>query len=154
MRESLARPGYAGDDYNVNRYQIENREKDRRCTDCIFIIVFFAFIAVFSFIGIHGYKNENYKELLAPIDADLQYCGMNDRTDFPYAYYAAQLIFVPGEGITYPLTPLCVKECPLADDPVDCFPAGGLTFDDCQKFAGDPDVATAHYGYATLPFLG
>jgi hypothetical protein len=60
MRESLARPNYKGEDYFVEKSLIENRTHNRKCTDCLFTVVFLAFIVLMAFICGDAIKNENY----------------------------------------------------------------------------------------------
>ena len=50
MRESLARPGYDGHDYFVDKHIIENRTKNRKCTDVLFTLTFLAFLGLMVWI--------------------------------------------------------------------------------------------------------
>jgi hypothetical protein len=79
----------------------------------------------------YSVQNNQYKKLLAPIDADLRYCGVDDEVvDYPYIYYAAQFKFDPTAvpPVQIGITPVCAKECPATkDDPVDCYGATGVT---------------------------
>ena len=50
MRESLARPGYQGQDYFVDKDIIDNRTKNRKCTDVLFTVLFFAFLGLMCWI--------------------------------------------------------------------------------------------------------
>ena len=60
--------------------------KDRKCTDCLFLILFLAFSGAMAYISFFAYKNGKPMELLSPVDGDGMLCGVN-HTDYPSLYY-------------------------------------------------------------------
>jgi hypothetical protein len=54
---------------------------DRTCTDVLCLIVFAAFLFSMGFCTFYGYKNGNVNTLIAPLDGDKNFCGI-DRTMF------------------------------------------------------------------------
>lgn len=47
----------------------------RRCTDCLFLILWFAFLVGMMAMTIDGYVNGDVEVMLAPINQDLAICG-------------------------------------------------------------------------------
>jgi hypothetical protein len=92
IRNSLSDYDYKGENYFVNRELKEGPIKQRKCTDCLFIIVFALFFGMMIGITTFAYKNQQFDEFLAPIDAAGKLCGI-DYPDYPYIYYTIQLIF-------------------------------------------------------------
>jgi hypothetical protein len=60
--------------------------KHRKCTDCLFTLVFAMFLAVMITITAFSWKNEQLELFLTPVDADGNYCGI-DYPDYGYVYY-------------------------------------------------------------------
>ena len=70
--------------------------------------MFFCFLGLLAWIVGYSIKNNQYKKFLSPTDADGRFCGYDDVVkDYPFIYYAAQIGYVPGEGIVITLTPVC-----------------------------------------------
>jgi hypothetical protein len=61
---------YKGDDYNVDKGMSEGpMDTDkRRCTDCLFLIVWFTFLVGMMGMTIDGYVNGDPELMLAPIN--------------------------------------------------------------------------------------
>jgi hypothetical protein len=52
LRESMKDPNYRGEDYNADeKIQADGPLKNRKCTDCLFLILFIAFIFLISYIS-------------------------------------------------------------------------------------------------------
>jgi solute carrier family 44 (choline transporter-like protein), member 2/4/5 len=63
--------------------------EDRSCTDVLFCIIFLAFLGGFGVISIFGYQHGQPDRLLAPLDADGRFCGLDPiAKDYPYLYLA------------------------------------------------------------------
>lgn len=62
---------------------------NRSCTDFFCLIVFLAFIGGLAFVVLYGYQNGNPKKLLAPLDADGHFCGIDvGYEDYKLLYFA------------------------------------------------------------------
>ena len=91
IRNSLSNYDYRGEDYFVMKELKDGPIKKRKCTDCICLFVFFAFVGLMITITTYAYKNEQFSKFLTPTDADGNYCGLDDGfVDYPYVYYAIQ----------------------------------------------------------------
>lgn len=94
---------------------------ERGCTDCFFLLIFLAFVGSMGYLTFLGYKEGDLPKLLAPLDADNNFCGITEGfeeysnlylTDFSTP--TAKAIFASG---------VCVKECPATpEDAIDCKP--------------------------------
>ncbi len=61
--------------------------EDRSCTDILFCVIFLAFLGGFGIVSLFGYQNGRPDRLLAPLDADGRFCGIdNDVKDYNYLY--------------------------------------------------------------------
>ena len=60
--------------------------KNRRCTDFLFTILFFAFVGFLGWIISLGLNNGKVLDLLSPVDYDGKLCGV-DYPDHPYLYF-------------------------------------------------------------------
>ena len=50
---------YKGEDYEVDQKLREGPMTDRKCTDCLFLIIFLAFVGVFCYVTVLGYQNNH-----------------------------------------------------------------------------------------------
>ena len=58
LRESLNQSGYHGENYSVSKeLKLHGPMKNRRCTDCLFTIIFIAFGGLMCWVAAVGYKN-------------------------------------------------------------------------------------------------
>ena len=94
--------------------------KKRKCTDCLCLFVFFAFVGLMITITTYAYKNEQFSKFLTPTDADGNYCGLDDGfVEYPYVYYAIQCRgFTPQFTLDLHVTPVCSTKCPVETEPV------------------------------------
>jgi hypothetical protein len=67
---------------------------DRKCTDCLFLIIFIAFVGVFGYVTVLGFEN-NPQLLLSPLDWDRRLCGINETEGYDKLYFTAVLKINP-----------------------------------------------------------
>jgi solute carrier family 44 (choline transporter-like protein), member 2/4/5 len=61
--------------------------EDRSCTDILFCIIFLAFLGGFGIVSLFGYQNGKPDRLLAPLDGNGRFCGIdNEVKDYNYLY--------------------------------------------------------------------
>ena len=95
------------------------QKEDRKCTDCICLLIFIAFVGCMGFLTSYGLKYGDMNKLMAPLDGDDNFCGVNNGngkgmnlTSKPYLYLpelsisSIKDIFADG---------VCVDECPKSD---------------------------------------
>jgi hypothetical protein len=78
-------------------------------------LVFLAFCVGFVAIIIYGMNNGDPKKLLAPLDADGKFCGVEGLEGYNFVYFAniTTANWLPSA--------VCVKSCPTAtDEKVSC----------------------------------
>jgi len=129
--------------------------KNRRCTDCIFAILFLAFAGACGYVCIEGFTNGNPHELLSPVDYDGMICGVN-HTNHPFLYFLVRPSkMAPGAELD--LKAVCVSSCPLLNttEPIDGALINELTE---ANFAKRIDFETGlptdgFVGYGTKPIL-
>ena len=80
----------------------------RKCTDCGFLLVFLLFLGSMGYLTVMGYQKGDLPKLLAPLDGDLKFCGI-DYEGYPYLlitdFASTNINQIFGSGI-------CVSECP------------------------------------------
>lgn len=101
-------------------------ENNRKCTDCLFLIVWFIFLGGMLWMTIDGYILGDAAYMLAPIAANpttsTNVCGYGNVADYQYLYVPdlAQAVVPISEYFNYGY---CAKSCPSSSDtPVDCYP--------------------------------
>lgn len=57
MRQSLKDRDYDGQDYVVDQNLMDGPLGERRCTDCLFLIIFIAFLGAMGYISNIAMKN-------------------------------------------------------------------------------------------------
>ena len=78
---------YKGEDYVVDKSVGKGLNEQRRCTDCLFLLVWIAFLVGMMAMTIDGYVNGNGAEMMAPISGFSQICGYSPGTeDYPVLY--------------------------------------------------------------------
>ena len=80
---------YKGEDYMVDVKLAKGPENDRKCTDCLFLIVWIAFLIGMGWMIIDGYVLGDAAYMLAPIAAlpiPNTVCGYGDAYSTPYLY--------------------------------------------------------------------
>lgn len=51
------------------------------------LVIFFAFLGAMGYCTMYGYKHGNVKKLLAPLDGDNKFCGVDSGyEDYPKLY--------------------------------------------------------------------
>ena len=76
------------DDYEVDP-ELENGPLFKRgCTDVLCLLVFLAFCVGIGFIFLQGWNYGDPKKLLAPLDSDGNFCGVDPGlVDYKYLYF-------------------------------------------------------------------
>lgn len=92
--------------------------RDRKLTDCLFLLLFIAFIGSMGYLTLYAHKHGNVKKLMAPLDGDNKFCGVTpgyEKYDHLYitdfSSHSVNDIFESG---------ICVKHCPKNNDTLDC----------------------------------
>ena len=113
---------YKGEDYNVDKSLADGpMDTDkRRCTDCLFLIIWFAFLIGMMAMTIDGYVNGDAAYMLAPINQYKQVCGYGLMKDYPYLY-APDLEQATNPIYLYFSHTVCAKSCPDAPREEVCF---------------------------------
>jgi len=87
-RNSLADANYKGDDYNIDIELKKGPLTNRRCTDFLCLIIFFAAVASGGYIGYYSSVNGDPELLVAPLDSDGNFCGRSVGYEkYPLLYY-------------------------------------------------------------------
>ena len=104
-------------------------EDHRSCTDIICGVLFFAYTIGMCFVAIWSFINADLEKLLAPIDSEGSFCGIDEGfEEHPYVYWPN--ISDKSDILTQYV---CVSVCPLAtDNTVDC-----ILNDDVEKCEPD-----------------
>ena len=83
----------------------------------LFTLLFLAFLGGVGVVSVFGYKNGQPERLLAPLDADGQFCGLGSYSSYPYLYIMDVNLAVKDVLSST----VCVASCPMNDTtPVDC----------------------------------
>lgn len=91
LRDSLNSSEYRGEASFVDKdLRLKGPLKNRKCTDVLFVIIFFAFCGLMGWGGYNGMKNGHIESLVNPVDEDGKLCGY-DYPDYHFAYYLIQL---------------------------------------------------------------
>jgi hypothetical protein len=85
-RQSLNDPNYKGDDYMIDIELRKGPLTNRRCTDCLCLIIFSCVVGAMVGVGVYAVEHGDPARVLAPLDADANFCGI-DYPDYPYLYY-------------------------------------------------------------------
>lgn len=127
-RGKLRDPEYKGEDFEIDRDQINGPlAVERSCTDVLCCLVFLFFCVGLGGIAIYGYQNGDVPRLLAPVDADGRFCGIDSEVkDYPL-YYIVD-INVNTDFFKYGV---CVKSCPKDEETVKCVPTEDVP--DCNN---------------------
>ena len=111
---------------DVDRFNVKSNskiedglKKTRWCTDVIFLVIWFAFLAAMGFATYYGAKSGNLNKLLAPVNGDGVLCGSSSGFKNYRFLYLTDLsvgninsIFDSG---------VCVEACPTEmSDKLDC----------------------------------
>jgi hypothetical protein len=87
-RNTLADPTYTGDDYAIDTMIESGPLGNRRCTDILCLLIFFVACGGIGFIGYYAFNNGDPDLILAPMDADGNFCGKTPGYEnYPYLYY-------------------------------------------------------------------
>ncbi len=107
--------------------------EDRSCTDVLFCFFFVAFLVGFGIVSIFGYQNGKPERLLAPLDADGRFCGLDEVVkNYNYLYLVIDPTATPSVSNLFE-TAVCVSTCPMNDDKdIECVPTAATP--DCNKY--------------------
>ena len=96
-----------------------NDSSKRKCTDLFFLIIFICMCISLVLLSKYGYENGNIAKLTAPLDGDLNFCGITPG----YEEYS-KLYITNFDGIdVFKIfkSAVCVKKCPIkGDKSLDC----------------------------------
>lgn len=94
--------------------------KERRCTDVLCCLVFFAFLGAMCFLGYYGYQHGDPDSVLYPYDSAGNQCGRPNKPtkDYEYVYFLN-----PTDATTQTRWKVCVRNCPTAsaNETIDCY---------------------------------
>ena len=121
--------------------------EERKCTDCLFCILFLVFWLGMVIIAATAVGGGDPKRLLYGVDHEEKVCGGSDRSDKPRIYYpriTEDIINFVRSGEQNPLKiklfGLCVAECPSAGDII-CTTAGRTAVTNYKDANSDPNMA-------------
>jgi hypothetical protein len=82
---------YKGEDYFPDKDLVGGPKRERRCTDCLFMLIFFAFLGGMGYMTVLGYTQGDANFMLAPIapgpDDTALVCGHSPGVEnFPRLY--------------------------------------------------------------------
>ena len=151
---------YKGDDYEVDQKLRDGPMTDRKCTDCLFLILFLAFMGVFGWVCVLGFENDP-QVLLSPLDWDRKLCGVVDKTtgDDSYQkygklYFTAKLKTPVIPGVyEFDYYATCVSKCPTEEEKtVDCHSNAKVSQETCAQAATETNPG-GHIAYGTKNIL-
>jgi hypothetical protein len=126
-RQSLIDPDYKGEDYSIDPELRQGPLTNRRCTDLLCLIIFIAAIVAGGYVGYFSAVNGNPELLVAPLDADGNFCGKSvGYENFPYLYYSKidTLYWGPysvcADKCPTTVSQLELTDCKLTDNVKDC----------------------------------
>jgi solute carrier family 44 (choline transporter-like protein), member 2/4/5 len=116
----LVDPDYKGEDYCIDAALENGPLRNRRCTDVLCLIIFAVAAAAGCYVGIYAVANGDPLLIIAPYDADGNFCGKSPGyEDYPYLWF---------ENLSYGFWlpwGVCVQSCPTVANPIpECIPAG------------------------------
>lgn len=80
-------PNYKGEDYQAPKHLEDGPQKERKCTDVLFAIIYFLFVSAMIGCSVYGYVKGSPAKLFAPIDAEGHICGYDPGyTNYPYLF--------------------------------------------------------------------
>ena len=71
------------DDIDGFKSDLDGIQRSRGCTDCLCVLIFFAFITAMGACTVYGFKNGQVNRLTAPIDANNNFCGFGKMKGYP-----------------------------------------------------------------------
>jgi hypothetical protein len=113
-------------DDQVNGFKVKDELKNsggfasysqRGCTDVLFLILFWIGMGFMLFLGVDGLMKGNPGKLLAPLDGDSKFCGVDK------GYVEYDKLFIPlakANLLSLFEGSVCVRECPGKDDETEC----------------------------------
>ena len=112
LRESLNDSEFKGQSYSVDKNLRKHGPlRTRKCTDCLFLIIFLAFLGAMVWCTMYGVSNGKPDELLSPVDEDSKLCGVT-YPDYPYLYY---LVKIDSTTPTFSTHAMCLSSCPTEE---------------------------------------
>lgn len=109
----------------ANKFNFPNKEgivrAERGCTDVPFLLVFLCFIGSMGYVTYVGFKEGDLPKLLAPLDGDNKFCGIEPGYEEFKNLYITDFSVTSVNAIFD--SAVCVKACPVAlEDAIDCKP--------------------------------
>lgn len=149
-RAKFSDPNYKADDYVVDERVKDGPLDQRSCTDVLFTLIFLAFLFGVGVVTVFGVQHGKPERLLAPLDADGHFCGLDEGYQAYKYLYFADINVDPSLILS---TAVCVKSCPMDDDtPVECMDTVNVK---CSEGIPKEDRynTTKLFGKACLPIL-
>lgn len=110
-RKSLADPDYMGEDYAIDPEIEKGPLTNRRCTDLLCLLIFFVSVGFSGYITVYALEHGDPERILAPMDGNGKFCGMDEGyEDYPYLFYADLNFYL------WAPYAVCVKTCPQQSD--------------------------------------
>jgi len=105
---------YQGEDYNCDKTLVNGPVEKRRCTDCLFLIVWLSFLVGMMWMTIDGYVNGNGAYMLAPINRQLEVCGFGGLEKYPVLYFP-NLAGATNNELEFFTYGTCAESCPSSN---------------------------------------
>ena len=120
---------YKGEDYMVDSTLVKGPLQNRHCTDCFWLLIWFAFLGGMGWMTVEGYLLGDVNYMLAPIGSynPPLVCGYGTVQDYPY------LFVVDLQSAVTPITNFfnygyCAQSCPKSStDSVVIYDNGSIT---------------------------
>lgn len=85
----------------------------RGMTDCLCLLVFIGFFVALVFIVLYSITYGKLRDLVAPVDADLKMCGIDEPVkEYTYLYLDDINAAAENNVIGFLNSGICVKTCP------------------------------------------
>ena len=111
--------------------------KNRKCTDVIFLLAYFAFMIGMAVVGVLGFSNGDPAALLFGTDYEGEMCS----ADYPARYFPNPYELYTASQATHTygfkdVKSMCLKECPRPAAPTPSRPTGCATTPTPRTAAG------------------
>ena len=127
IRSSLNDKHYDGSDYLVDTELQNGPLFNRRCTDFLCLVIFWFFLAVYSYTCFYAFSQSEPDSLLRPVNGDGSLCGIGELKNYPNLYY----VIKKSDGAP---RAVCIDRCPKEkEDHFKCHGTARVKPEDCQN---------------------